>query len=280
MRNNTLRQWLTPRTNRTTGPHSSSNLTLRPKQHLCTDDSSFTKMGRKKRRIKLSEMADNILNASAPSNYAKLFFLNSHCRRRPIDVFDERLLTRTVESQISLEAKRLSCKYCDRVFHKRYVLLLSLDYSLLHVLHKCKPPSGSSAVCHSSRLTICHNSEIEILCRGFRFGLSRHVKAVHHEVLRELAEGIKTTSDRRYRKDVRSLVYLTHIGFVNLLSVLSFQVREDVAEDREADDEDALDLEDEFNEMVDMERAAKKCPPLPTFDMQDWLVQFKIIRIS
>ena len=79
-------------------------------------------MERKKRKIKLSEMADNMLNANALSNYSKLFFLNSHCRRRPIDVFDDRLVTwRSVESQLSLEAKRLTCKYCDRVFHKRFV---------------------------------------------------------------------------------------------------------------------------------------------------------------
>ena len=69
----------------------------------------FAKMERKKRKIKLSEMADNMLNANALSNYSKLFFLNSHCRRR------------SVESQLSLEAKRLTCKYCDRVFHKRFV---------------------------------------------------------------------------------------------------------------------------------------------------------------
>jgi len=157
----------------------------------------LAKMERKKRKIKLSEMADNMLNANALSNYSKLFFLNSHCRRRPIDVFDDRLVTwRSVESQLSLEAKRLTCKYCDRVFHKR-------------------------------------------------FGLFRHVKAVHNEVLREQAERIKTTSDHRYKKDVR----------------------DDVAEDRAADDDDALDFEDEFNETV-----YTKPPSLPTFDMQDWLL--------
>jgi len=159
------------------------------------------KMGRKKRKIKLSEMADSMFNANVHSNYSKLFFLNSHCRRRPIDAFDERLVTWRVESQLSLEAKRLTCKYCDRVFHKR-------------------------------------------------FGLSRHVKATHNEVLREMADRIKTTSDHRYKMDVR----------------------DDVAEDRAADDDDALDFENEFNETIDTERTVNKCPSLPTFDMQDWVI--------
>ena len=77
---------------------------------------------RKKRKIKFSKMEeDDILDANALSNYAKLFFLNSHCRMRPIQVFDDPLDSSTwnVESQLSLEAKRLSCKFCDRVFHKR-----------------------------------------------------------------------------------------------------------------------------------------------------------------
>ena len=112
---------------------------------------------------------------------------------------------------------------------------------------------------------ITYHSEIEILRRGFRFGLFRHVKAVHNEVLREQAERIKTTSDHRYKKDVRSVAWCKLK--LNLLSVSSFQVRDDVAEDRAADDDDALDFEDEFNETV-----YTKPPSLPTFDMQDWSV--------
>ena len=159
-------------------------------------------MGRKKRKIKLSEMADSMLNANVHSNYSKLFFLNSHCRRRPIDVFDERLVTWRVESQLSLEAKRLTCKYCDRVFHKRFVVC---DYQLILII------CFLTVLMHTAFYGLLFTAAYHLPSLGnrnplpgFRFGLSRHVKATHNEVLRELADRIKTTSDHRYKMDVCS----------------------------------------------------------------------------
>ena len=65
--------------------------------------------------MKLSKVP--VVNAKVNCNYNKLFFLNSTSLGRPVDVLDDRSIT-----VVSHEARMLSCKYCDRVFHKRFVL--------------------------------------------------------------------------------------------------------------------------------------------------------------
>ena len=73
----------------------------------------------KRKKIKLSDMTTD---GNSLTNYAKLFFLNSHCGLRATDIAeDDDDFARSVESQLSLEAKSLTCKYCSRVFHKRFV---------------------------------------------------------------------------------------------------------------------------------------------------------------
>ena len=77
--------------------------------------------------------------------YNRLYFLNSHNCDKQVDVFDDKSQTWKKEFLVAREHRRLVCKYCPRVFHKRFGL--SRHTRQMHreeVLRSLKGISGTS----------------------------------------------------------------------------------------------------------------------------------------
>lgn len=53
-------------------------------------------------------------------NYSKFFFLNPSCLTKKVREYDAKNNRWITMTEIQREMRDLSCKYCSRVFHKRY----------------------------------------------------------------------------------------------------------------------------------------------------------------